>query len=67
MSKPLTVANDEGGLKGKETFDGMPNKCPMNGPYSLLVCASYFFYSAHYQLLPYYLLFKNGTGRVDIY
>ena len=32
MSKPLTVVNDEGGLKEKETVDGMPNKCPMNGP-----------------------------------
>ena len=68
MSKPLTVENDEGSLKEKETCDGMPNKCPisMNGPYSLLVCASIFFYSTHSQLLPYYLSFENGTGGVDI-
>ena len=62
MSKPLTVANDEGSLKEKETCDGMLNKCPVNGPYSLLVYASYFFYATHSQLLPYYLLsFENGA------
>ena len=46
-SKPLTVTNDEGSLKEKETYDGMPNKCPMNEPYSLPVCASYYFSMPH--------------------
>ena len=46
-------------LKEKESCDDMPNKCPMNGPYS--------FYSTHSQLLLYYISFKNDTGGVGTY